>query len=199
MELSEVLTSIAESLRERRLAANLTLEQLASEADLSVAHVSRLESGDRQPSIAALISLARALHIPVSALLGEQQKGDPISTFGGADPAHEANGLSIVGCSGFPGSSVLEALRITIEVDREPPTPARHRGEEWVFVLAGRLQLEFDGAIYPLHPGESAHFDATVPHRLGADGVTTEVLVVAADAPADLRTHPLFSRSIDLH
>jgi transcriptional regulator with XRE-family HTH domain len=51
MELSEVLTSIAENLRERRLAAQLTLEQLAAESDLSVAHLSRLESGTASPPL----------------------------------------------------------------------------------------------------------------------------------------------------
>jgi transcriptional regulator with XRE-family HTH domain len=56
MELHTVLTSIAQSLREERVRAGLTLEQLARKAELSTAHLSRLESGDRQPSVAALIS-----------------------------------------------------------------------------------------------------------------------------------------------
>ena len=50
-----------------------------------------------------------------------------------------------------------------------------------------------------LEPGTTAHFDASRPHRLGADGVTTEVLVVAADGPSDFRNHPLFSTSITDH
>ena len=59
MELSEALTTIAESLREERTRAGLTLEQLAQRAELSTAHLSRLESGDRQPSVAALIAPRR--------------------------------------------------------------------------------------------------------------------------------------------
>ena len=53
MELHEALSSIAQSLREERTRAGLTLEQLAQRAELSVPHLSRLESGDRQPSVAA--------------------------------------------------------------------------------------------------------------------------------------------------
>ena len=68
MELDEALSSLAEGLREERTRAGLTLEQLAQRADLSTAHLSRLESGDRQPSVAALISLSRALGVSMSTL-----------------------------------------------------------------------------------------------------------------------------------
>jgi transcriptional regulator with XRE-family HTH domain len=199
MELDAVLTSIAECLRDERARAGLTLEQLAQRADLSTAHLSRLESGDRQPSVAALISLSRALGVSMSTLLGERRGAPAISVYEADTPSHEANGLTISGCSGFPGSSTLEALRITISPDRIAPTPARHRGEEWIYVMRGRLRLEFDDQVEILEPGSTAHFDANRPHRLGAEGVITDVLVVAADAPNDFRNHPLFTSSITDH
>lgn len=144
MELAEVLSSISESLHEERVRAGLTLEQLALRADLSTAHLSRLESGDRQPSIAALIGLSRALGISMSALLGEGKGESAIRLYTDHEPTHLANGLMVSACSGFPGSSTLDALRITIEPDRVPPPFARHRGEEWIHVLVGRLRLEFE-------------------------------------------------------
>jgi transcriptional regulator with XRE-family HTH domain len=199
MELDTVLTSIAESLRQERQRAGLTLEQLAQKAELSTAHLSRLESGDRQPSVAALISLARALGVSLSWLLGEHRPGSAISIYPPDEPTHEANGLIISGCSGFPGSSTIEALHITIDPGRVPPEPARHRGEEWIYVLTGHLRLEFEDEVHLLEPGSAVHFDANRPHRLGAHGVTTDVVVVAADSPNDLRNHPLFSSSFTLH
>jgi quercetin dioxygenase-like cupin family protein len=135
----------------------------------------------------------------MSTLLGERRGAPALSTYPAGGPAHEANGLIITPCSGFPGSVTLEALQITIRPDREPPEPARHRGEEWVYVVAGRLRLEFDGAVHLLDAGATAHFDANRPHRLGAEGGTAEVLVVAADAPNDFRNHPLFNASITDH
>jgi mannose-6-phosphate isomerase-like protein (cupin superfamily)/DNA-binding XRE family transcriptional regulator len=199
MELEATLKTLAESLRQERVRAGLTLEELAQRADLSTAHLSRLESGDRQPSVAALLSLARALGVSLSTLLGERRAAPAISVYPGDQPAREVNGLTITGCSGFPGSTTLESLHITINPDRVPPTPARHRGEEWVYVVSGRLRLEFDDQVHLLPPGSSAHFDANRPHRLGADGTMTEVLVVAADVPNDFRNHPLFRASINDH
>ncbi len=200
MELQEALSSIAESLREERTRAGLTLEQLAERADLSTAHLSRLESGDRQPSVGSLIALSRALGVSMSTLLGERRGAPAIATYPpeGAQ-GHEANGLVIAPCSGFPGSTTLQALHVTINPDRLPPEPARHRGEEWVYVMEGRLRLEFDGQAHDLGPGSTAHFDASHPHRLAAVGGVTRVLVVAADGPTDFRNHPLFSASITDH
>ena len=99
MELDAVLTSIAEGLREERIRAGLTLEQLALRSDLSIAHLSRLESGDRQPSIAALITLSRALGISMSALLGEGNGGSALAVYDDDEPKHVANGLAVSACS----------------------------------------------------------------------------------------------------
>ena len=74
MVLDEALSSIAERLRDERTRAGLTLDQLAQRAELSTPHLSRLESGERQPSIAALLSLARALGVSMSTLLGERRR-----------------------------------------------------------------------------------------------------------------------------
>jgi transcriptional regulator with XRE-family HTH domain len=198
MELHAVLTSIADSLRQERARAGLTLQQLAERADLSPAHLSRLESGDRQPSVAALITLSRALGIPVSSLLGEGQAGSTLGIYADDEPIHVANGLSVSAHSGFPGSSTLEALRITIDPSRIPPPFAHHRGEEWIYVISGLLRLEYGGETHLLEPGSSVHFDADSPHRLGAQGMSTDVLVVTADSLKD-RRGPVLPSSTLVH
>jgi transcriptional regulator with XRE-family HTH domain len=175
-----VLVSIGERLRAARENAGLTLDQTAELSGLSKAHLSRLESAERQPSIAALLTLADALGTPVSTLLGETLSGASLSISTADEPRRQSKGLSIASCSGYPGSSALEALRITVEPDRPSTTPARHRGEEWLYVLHGILRLEYDGETHHLGPGVSAHFDADRPHRLGAEGKAVEVLLVAA-------------------
>ncbi len=174
------LASIGERLRAARDRAGLTLDQLAEATGLSKAHLSRLESSERQPSIAALLDLSATLGVPVNVLLGEDRDGAPLSISAGAEPRHEANGLAIVTRSGFPGSSAIEALSITIEPERPTSPPARHRGEEWLYVVSGTLLLEYDGIGHTLATGQCAHFDADRPHRLAAVGGTTEILMVAA-------------------
>lgn len=182
------LASIADQLHAARDRAGLTLEQLAEATGLSKAHLSRLESGERQPSIAALLDLSAALGVQVNSLLGEDRSGSPLAVSDGTEPVHSANGLSIVVRSGFPGSSAIEALGITIDPDRAPSVPARHRGEEWLYVTTGTLELEYDGDTHVLEAGQCAHFDADRPHRLAAVGGVTEVLMVAAHETKSLQS-----------
>ena len=175
-----VLVSIGERLRAARERVGLTLDQTAELSGLSKAHLSRLESAERQPSIAALLALSGAVGTPVSALLGEQPESTPFTVSTGDEPRIESRGLLIASCSGYAGSSAIDALRITVLAERPPTVPARHPGEEWLYVLEGTLRLEYDGAVYSIGRGSSAHFDSERPHRLGAEGEAAEVLLVAA-------------------
>jgi len=173
--------------RSARTGAGFTLDQLAERAGLSKAYLSRLESAERQPSVATLLTLSRVLDVPMSFLLGETGDTRPLSISGEDQPVHVVNGLTVSACSGFVGSRALEAMKIHIEADRTPPPFARHHGEEWVYVLSGGLRLEYDGESHLLAVGQSAHFDAARPHRLGAPERSAEVLLVAAEVPNDLR------------
>lgn len=180
-DLVSVLDSIGSRLKRARERTGYTLEQVAESTGLSKAHLSRLESSERQPSISALLELSAVLRVPVSSLLDEDESAAPISIHGAVEPSHDAAGLSINACSGYAGSTDLEALRITVPADREPTEPARHRGEEWLYVTSGTLRLEYDGDAHVLRAGMCAHFDAQLPHRLGAEGGAAEVLLVAAN------------------
>jgi transcriptional regulator with XRE-family HTH domain len=175
------VSALPERLRAAREARGLTLDQLSASVGVSKAHLSRLESGDRQPSVGILVEVAAALGTRVSALLGEDGAGAPLATFAPEAPRVTAAGLQIAPGSGFPGARALEALRVHVPRDRERPAPAHHRGEEWIYVLRGILELEFDGLLHELRPDTAAHFDATRPHRFSARGAGVDLLLVSAD------------------
>lgn len=180
------VSALGDRLRAAREARGLTLDQVSTSTGVSKAHLSRLESGDRQPSVGILVEVAAALGTRVSLLLGEDVAGVPLATFAPDARRHVAAGLEIASSSGFPDSRALEALRVHVPVDREPPPPARHRGEEWIYVLYGVLDLEFDGAVYELRQDTAAHFDATRPHRFSAGRTGADLLLVCADYRSEL-------------
>jgi len=177
---SSLLTPIGDCLRAMREEQGLTLEQASELSGISTSHLSRLESSDRQPSVASLLALSAAFGVTVGALFGETQGPTPIGLSRPDQIRHESNGLTVASCSGYAGSSVIDALRVTVTPERPVPTPARHPGEEWLYVLDGTLRLEYDGELHLLSVGTVAHFNAEVPHRLGAEGAAAEVLLVAA-------------------
>jgi len=178
--------ALGDRLRAAREARGLTLDQLSTSVGVSKAHLSRLESGDRQPSVGILVEVAATLGTRVGVLLGEDMTGAPLATFGPDAARHVAAGLEIASSSGFPDSRSIEALRVHVPVDREAPAPARHRGEEWLYVLRGILDLEFDGGLYELRQDTAAHFDATRPHRFSAGRTGADLLLVSADCRSEL-------------
>ena len=175
------VTALGDRLRSAREARGLTLDQLSASTGISKAHLSRLESGARQPSVGILVELAGALGTRVGRLLGEDADGAPLATFAPDAPRHTAAGLEIASSSGFPDSRALDVLRVHVPANRQPSAPVRHRGEEWIYVLRGALDLEFDGMLYALGTDMAAHFDATRPHRLSAEHGDAELLIVNAD------------------
>jgi transcriptional regulator with XRE-family HTH domain len=55
----------------------MTLEDLAEASGTSVAHLSRLESGERQPSLDGLLRLAFGLGVPFDELFEEPEEPGP--------------------------------------------------------------------------------------------------------------------------
>ncbi|MFI5670029.1 helix-turn-helix domain-containing protein [Streptomyces sp. NPDC051704] len=164
---ADELPSVAPQLRDLRRRAGLTLEAAAARARLSPAHLSRLETGRRQPSLPLLLGLARTYGTTVSELLGETPAvADPIVRAGGPG-AREADGWTYWQAGG-PGRG-MQALRVHVPHGRSQGELVRvHPGEEWLYVLGGRLRLHLAEAEYLLEPGDSAHFDSLTPHRIGA-------------------------------
>ena len=94
--------ALGERLRAARDARGLTLDQLSTSVGVSKAHLSRLESGDRQPSVGILVEVAAALGTRVSVLLGEEVTGATLATFAPDAPRLAAAGLEIAPAQRIP-------------------------------------------------------------------------------------------------
>jgi transcriptional regulator with XRE-family HTH domain len=173
----EPLSAVAPQLREVRRRAGLTLEAAAQTAGLSPAHLSRLETGHRQPSLPLLLTLARAYGTTVSELLGETP-ADRDAVVRAADATPGRTGGWTYWPAGAPGRG-MQALRLSIPYGVQSDVVRVHPGEEWLYALRGRLRLRLGDSEHVLAPGDSAHFDSLTPHRLGAaDADGAELLFV---------------------
>ncbi|MEV6028594.1 XRE family transcriptional regulator [Streptomyces sp. NPDC052036] len=173
----EDLPAVAPQLRALRRRASLTLEAAARAAGLSPAHLSRLETGQRQPSLPMLLALARVYSTTVSELLGETVADrDAIVRAPAMEPTR-AGGWTYwqAGASGRG----MQALRVHVPYGTQGDIVRVHPGEEWLYVLRGRLRLSLGDTTHVLEPGDSAHFDSLTPHRLAAaDHGGTDLLFV---------------------
>ncbi|MGW2445049.1 helix-turn-helix domain-containing protein [Streptomyces sp. NPDC001675] len=163
----DLLPAVAPQLRDLRRRAGLTLEAAARTAGLSPAHLSRLETGGRQPSLPMLLALARTYGTTVSELLGERVADrDAIVRAADMEPTR-AGGWTYfqAGASGRG----MQALRVRVPYGAQGDIVRVHPGEEWLHVLKGRLRLRLGDTAHLLGPGDSAHFDSLTPHRLAAE------------------------------
>ncbi|MGX1886708.1 helix-turn-helix domain-containing protein [Streptomyces sp. NPDC055287] len=162
------LPSVAPRLRDLRRHSGLTLEAAARRAGLSPAHLSRLETGQRQPSLPMLLALARVYGTTVSALLGETAGDRDAVLRAGEAEAREADGWTYHRAGG-PGRA-MQALRVHVPHGAQGDLVRVHPGEEWLYVLSGRLRLVLGESVHRLDAGDSAHFDSLTPHRIAAAG-----------------------------
>ncbi|NSC20231.1 helix-turn-helix transcriptional regulator [Streptomyces albus subsp. chlorinus] len=160
------LPAFAPRMRRLRRRSGLSLEAAARRAGLSPAHLSRLETGKRQPSLPLLLTLARAYGTTVGDLLGETAAAaDPVVRGAETEPV-DAGGWRYrqAGRSG----RAMQALRVHVPPGPQGDLVRVHPGEEWIHVQRGRLRLGLGRTVEVLEPGDSAHFDSLTPHRLEA-------------------------------
>ncbi|MDX3115553.1 MULTISPECIES: XRE family transcriptional regulator [Streptomyces] len=169
---AEAVPAVAPQLRALRRRSALTLEAAARDAGLSPAHLSRLETGRRQPSLPMLLTLARVYGTTVSDLLGETV-ADRDAVVRAADMEPTRAGGWTYWQAGASGRG-MQALRVHVPHGSQGDIVRVHPGEEWLHVLRGRLRLRLGDTTDLLGPGDSAHFDSLTPHRIAAqdpDGV----------------------------
>ena len=168
---AEVLALVGPRLRELRKKRGTTLARLAETTGISVSTLSRLESGDRKPTLELLLPLARAHQVPLDELVGAPEVGDPRVRL---KPVRR-HGATIMALTHNPGG--VQAFKMIIPAERCEPEPRTHEGYEWLYVLAGELRLVLADHDLVMKAGEAAEFDTRLPHWFGSTGsATVEVL-----------------------
>lgn len=181
-DIQQQLSSFGARLRQLRLQRGLTLKELAAQSGLSRAFLSRLESGDRQASISAALTLSKIFHVSLASLFEFPVAEQPCTIIRSADAIERSvNGLKFAALSDAGRMFNVQPIRVKVSPSRRGNEHYHHDGEEWIYVLRGKLTLSLVGKTYDLDEGDAAHFESRLPHRLIArGGREAEILIVAA-------------------
>ena len=185
--LEQQLASFAAKLKELRLRRGWTLDDLARHSGISKTFLSRLESGGRQPSISVVLTLSHLFEVSVATLFETQMAMEPCVVVRSSEVTPQVSkGLTFLPLSNAEHHFNLKPIRVTVALDREGTEQYHHPGEEFIYVLSGKLALSLGNQTYDLNPGDAAHFDSRVPHRLIArENTEPEVLLVAAPTTSE--------------
>ncbi|MWA15624.1 helix-turn-helix domain-containing protein [Streptomyces sp. BA2] len=169
-ELTDVLTAVGPRLRALRKARGATLARLSEETGISLSTLSRLEAGQREPTLKLLLPLAKAYGVPLDELVGAPRTGDPRIH----PRPFMRHGNTWVPLTRYLGGmhAYKQVMPVARNTTRQTTRPEQgmHEGYEWLYVLSGRLLLALGDHDLVLTAGEAAEFDTRTPHGFANAG-----------------------------
>ena len=188
------LIPVGERIKRVREEGGLSLQELADRTGYSSALLNQVENHLVSPPLGALHKIAHALGVRIGDLWGEPD-GEPFTIVRKGDRRQVSRFASKEGVAyGYTYESLgfgkkgrhMEPFLITLE----PPTvkelkPSVHEGEEFLFVLSGKMEVLLAGHQDVLEPGDSILYDASVPHRVSSSGGEPAQVLAVIWSPED--------------
>lgn len=180
--------SLGSKIKQLRIAAEISISDLAEAAGLQESQIELIESGDASPSIATLIKFARRLGVRVGTLLDGTESNSPVitdlksltRTVNTSNPVAGGH-LDFFSLAGAKNDRNMEPFYINIGYTaNDRKNYSSHEGEEFIFVLEGTVELYYGTDKHTLGFGESAYYDSIVPHLVTVpeDGAEAKLLAI---------------------
>lgn len=170
--------TIGKRLMKLRKEKKLTLKHLGNETGLNPRFISRVEKGEMMPPVSVILQLSRALEVDSSLLLREEKKRAGEKTAEGYQKRTEDYSYETL--TPEARHKHLKAFKVFIDPKSEhKPVGYQHQGEEFQYVIKGRIEVLVGENKNILGPGESLHFNSSIVHKLkNISAEKAELLVV---------------------
>jgi transcriptional regulator with XRE-family HTH domain len=169
-----------------RARLGLTLDALAAQTGFTKGYLSKIENSKKVPPIASLSRIARALHTEMTDLLhtGSASDGPAFVVVRATERQRvvrggTAFGYDYVSLAHTKAHKRMEPFLFTFPNEIDTHVFFEHEGEEFLFVLTGRVEWQCGSEKVLLSPGDSVYFDSRLPHRGRALEGEASALVVA--------------------
>jgi transcriptional regulator with XRE-family HTH domain len=162
---------IGHTVRELRLKDNLTIADVAAQAGISRGMVSKIENGQVSTSLETLSKIAQALGVSLAHLFRHYNMPS-----GGAQLVKKSEGMEVVRRGTKRGHTyhllaydqgprkTFEPFLITMDDASEVFPTFEHPGNEFIYMLQGRIEYRHGLQTYVLEPGDSLSFRGDIPH-----------------------------------
>ncbi len=169
---------IGKRLMKLRKDKKLTLKHLANETGLNPRFISKVEKAEVMPPVSVILQLSRALEVDSSLLLREEKKRAGEKTAEGYQKRTEDYSYETL--TPEARHKHLKAFKVFIDPNSEhKPVGYQHLGEEFQYVIKGKIEVMVGENKNILGPGESLHFNSSIVHKLkNISSEEAELLVV---------------------
>jgi transcriptional regulator with XRE-family HTH domain len=170
-------------IRRHRTDRSMSIVELARRSGVSGPFISQVERGRSSISIPTLYRVAEALGTSPNQLLPDLSS-PVLVTRAGHGPVMSSTSSARSQrprvLSRHGDGVLLQAFHYRISTDDDVQEWFQHRGEDFVYVISGSIEIEFQGREpTQLTAGDSMHHDGDLPHRwrlVGDD--SAEVIIV---------------------
>ena len=171
----EYEVKVGEKIKKLRMEKGMSLQDLAEKTGFTSALLSQVENHMISPPLGTLIKIAKGIEIPIG-LFFEDQREAPFTIVRADERKFTSRVTSKEGVKyGYSYESLaydkkgrhMEPFLITLEeATIKKNQEFRHEGEEFIFVLEGKMEVQLGKHTDLLEPGDSIYFDSTIPHRV---------------------------------
>ncbi len=157
---------IGKKVKDLRLAAELTQEELATRAQLTKGFISQIENDQTSISLDSLIDILDALGISISDFFADDDYSERI-TFSRTDrlslPDRGAKSFELL----VPGSTnmLMDPILVTLEPGESLQLEEPHNGEEFGYLLSGQMVIKYGKKSHHLRKDDCFYFEAYKSHQ----------------------------------
>lgn len=166
MEIDYVNEQIGKKIKNLRKRNGLTQQELADRTELTKGFISQLERGQVSPSVVTLFDLIECLGTTPSDFFKDSE--DEYIVFSDEDYFEKIDdsGNSIQWIVPTAQGNQMEPLLVVIQPYQSLEEDSPHSGEEFGFVISGKILLTIGEKQYVVNRNESFYYQANQVHKI---------------------------------
>ncbi|MDM8517003.1 cupin domain-containing protein [Desulfobacterales bacterium HSG16] len=181
MAAKDKIDPIGKKIKKARLDSKKSLEEIANNTGHSIDYLKAVEAGKEMPPVGALLQISRALEVDSGFFLREQE-----DTLQKRVDQYTKRTDNYAYATLTPGAENkhLKAFRIIIDPHQDHEGVGyEHKGEEFVYVLNGTIEVMVGDHVNALEKDDSLHFNSGIKHQLKNTGDEKAELLVVIYGP----------------
>ena len=157
---------IGERLKRLRMTNSLTQEELASRSDLTKGYISQLENDATSPSIATLKDILDVFGVSMQEFFSEISDEDIVFGKDARVQATDDDKIKVELLVPGAQNREMDPVLVTLDPGGEMEEQPFHEGEEFGFILLGKVQLRLDDRLYTVKKDECFYFTSDKKHAV---------------------------------
>jgi transcriptional regulator with XRE-family HTH domain len=188
-------------LRRLREDHGLSLADLSRRSTLAEAALRDYEDGRAVPAVGDLLSIANVLGVSIGHFFQTRIPDKRVEVVRSAErwtvkARSEAGGVlnyRYQSLSHGLTEKLMQPFIVEVPAGQDSAlNRSQHEGEEFLFILAGVLEVEIGGEKHRLEPGDAIYYDSRQPHTLRAlEGATARLIACIAQHPNVTEKSPI--------